>query len=70
MANPRCTVCGIELTPAQTSYREVTHCYVKTRAKGANAITLPIYSGRTYCEWCLLKAEKGTQLSLLDDDGG
>lgn len=50
--------------PGAAAYLEVVHCYVKVRAKGANAVHLPIYNGKIYHETCLLPAERGEQLAM------
>lgn len=67
----RCTDCGLQLL-TQTHYAELTHGYARMRGAqeggGVNAVKLPVWSGRFYCELCLLKRDEGVQLSLLDDD--
>lgn len=64
-----CAHCHEPIVPGATCFREVVHCWVKVRAKGANAPYLARYSGRVVHETCLLPAERGVQLTLELENG-
>lgn len=63
----QCQVCHVALHEHQPgSYAELTHGWVKMREKGANAVTMPEYSGRRLCGacWSGTDPEYGEQLGL------
>lgn len=65
-----CHVCGLKLTLSTRHYAELSHGYARLRAQGGvHSITLPVWTGRFFCHWCLLKSEEGEQLELFTMDG-